>query len=328
MADGGEGTVAVFLEAGAQPCAMHVRGPLGDPVEAVFALRDDGTAIIEMATASGLVLLPPERYDPLHADTFGTGQLIGAALDAGARRILVGIGGSATNDAGTGMLRSRGVRFLKADGSEIGAGIAEYAALREIDTSRLDSRLGQTSVAVACDVDNPLTGPTGASFTYAAQKGASAQQIELLDRVLAHIADVAARTLGRDLRDVPGAGAAGGLGFALIAFLNARMERGVELIARERNLPHLLDGATLCATGEGRIDAQTLHGKTVLGVAELASLRGVPTVAFGGGVDAATARVLEDGARDAMAHAAEFLERAAAQFARDYVGFAGEGSRS
>jgi glycerate 2-kinase len=340
MADGGEGTIEVFLESGARRCSARVRGPLGDPVDAPFALRDDGLAIVEMAAASGLALLQRAEYDPLRADTFGTGQLIAAALDVGARRLLIGIGGSATNDAGTGMLRALGVRFLNAREDEITGGILSYGELSRIDMSRLDPRLHGIAVSVACDVDNPLTGPRGASHVYAAQKGADATQIEQLDRTLSHIADVTARTTGLDVREVPGAGAAGGLGFALVAFLGAQIERGVRLIARERNLPKLLDGAALCATGEGRIDAQTLYGKTVLGVAELASERSVPVVAFGGSVEPEALRNLEargiavraiapvNESEAAMSHAAEFLARAAEMFARDYAGFAGEGSRS
>ncbi len=284
MADGGEGTVDVFLERGATRATARVRGPLGDPVEAVYALAG-GTAIVEMASASGLGLLEPSQYDPMRADTFGTGELIRAALDAGARRLIVAIGGSATNDAGTGMLRALGVRFLDADGAEIGAGMASYERLATIDLRALDQRLAGARIDVAVDVDNPLCGPDGAAHTFAAQKGATPEQIAQLDRVLAHIADVAERTLRRDYRNQPGAGAAGGLGFALLAFLGAHMEPGVALIAREWNLAELLRGAALCMTGEGRIDAQTLHGKTVSGVAAFARAQNVPVIAFGGAVD-------------------------------------------
>jgi glycerate 2-kinase len=291
MADGGEGTVEVFLERGAARKTARVRGPLGAPVDAVYAL-DGETAILEMASASGLALLERTRYDPMHADTFGTGQLIEAALETGARRIIIGIGGSATNDGGTGMLRAVGVRFLDTAGVALDGGIGEYARLDFIDLRGLDKRIESTPIEVAVDVDNPLCGPSGASHMFAAQKGASPEQIDRLDTILAHIADVTERTIHRDVRNVPGAGAAGGLGFALMAFLNARLERGVELIARECGLEKLLSGAWLCLTGEGKIDLQTLHGKTVAGVAEIARRCGVRVIAFGGAVDADAAKQL------------------------------------
>ncbi|HEV7179045.1 MAG TPA: glycerate kinase [Candidatus Baltobacteraceae bacterium] len=326
MADGGEGTVEVFLERGAVRKSARVRGPLGRAVDAVFAL-DGQTAIVEMASASGLGLLDESEYDPMHADTFGTGELIAAALDAGAKRLIVGIGGSATNDAGTGMLRALGVRFLDASGAEIRGGIEQYERLHTIDVKHLDPRISATEISVAVDVDNPLCGERGASHTFAAQKGASAQQIEILDRVLAHIAGVAEGTLHHDYRDAPGAGAAGGLGFALLAFLHATMEPGVQLIARECGLDELLARASLCMTGEGKIDEQTLHGKTVFGVGEIARKRGIKVVAFGGAVDP---RAASDLARrginvvaiapegtpveESIRNAATFLEQAAKNY--------------
>lgn len=281
MADGGEGTVDVFLARGAEAKRVAVRGPLGDPVEATIALRGD-TAILEMSSASGMRLLEPARYDPVRADTFGTGQLIEAALDAGAKRLIVGLGGSATNDAGTGMLRALGVRFRAADGSEIDGPTTAYERLTSIDLRGLDPRLAGVRFLAATDVDNPLCGRDGAARTFAAQKGANADEIERLDAVLSHVADVAAATLRRDERDAPGAGAAGGLGFALIAFLGATAESGVALVAREWGLKTLLHGAVVCMTGEGKIDAQTLHGKTVSGVASVARACGVPVIAFAG----------------------------------------------
>jgi glycerate kinase len=293
MADGGEGTVAAFVARGAQRRTVAVRGPLGATVNAAFAL-DGRTGVIEMAAASGLGLLEKAEYDPTRTDTFGTGQLIEAALDAGARRLILGIGGSATNDAGTGMLRALGVRFFDARGNRLEDGILAYDDLASIDVRGLDARLADTELAVAVDVDNPLCGPTGAAYTFAAQKGAGPSQIAALDRVIAHIADVAAQTLHHDARDVPGAGAAGGLGFALVAFLGAAMEPGVRLIARECGLDERLRGAALCLTGEGKIDAQTLHGKTVYGVGELARNAGVPVVAFGGAIESGIAAKLAE----------------------------------
>ncbi|HEY1654778.1 MAG TPA: glycerate kinase [Candidatus Tumulicola sp.] len=281
MADGGEGTVDVFLERGAVREVTRVRGPLGAPVDAVYALHGD-TATVEMASASGLGLLEPSQYDPIHADTFGTGELIKAALDAGARHRIVGIGGSSTNDAGTGMLRALGVRFLDAHDRGIEGGILSYQNLRAIDLRGFDGRISRARIEVAVDVDNPLCGPDGATFTFASQKGAASEQLEQLDRTLAHIADVVAQTIGQDYRNARGAGAAGGPGFALLAFLGAKLEPGVRLIARESGLEELLIGANLCMTGEGKIDLQTLHGKTVDGVAKMAQERDVPAIAFAG----------------------------------------------
>ena len=331
MADGGEGTVEAFLDRGAQPITARVRGPLGQSVDAIFAL-DGHTAIVEMSSASGLGLLDRSQYDPTKTDTFGTGGLISAALSAGARRIIAGLGGSATNDAGTGMLRALGVRFFDANGDELREGILTYERVASIDLDGLDKRVKNVRIDAAVDVDNPLCGPNGASRTFAAQKGATPEQVERLDAVLEHIADVVSHTLGHDERNSPGAGAAGGLGFALVAFLNAKLERGVRLIADEAGLPQMLRGASLCMTGEGKIDMQTLHGKTVAGVAEIAKERGVPVIAFGGKVEEdAKAALSERGVKavqtapsempgeQAMARAAEFLEEAAASAAKDFL---------
>jgi glycerate 2-kinase len=293
MADGGEGTVEAFLSIGWTRRAALVHGPLGKSIEAAYAVKRSA-AVIEMASASGLGLLNKAEYDPMHADTFGTGELIRAAIDAGAQRLILGIGGSATNDAGTGMLRALGARFLDAKGSLLETGIGSYDRLARIDLDGLDPRLAAVSFVVAVDVDNPLFGNEGAARTFAAQKGASPEEIATLDRVMEHVADVTERTVGRDVRNAPGAGAAGGLGFALLAFLSAQMEAGVALIARELHLGDKLDGARLCMTGEGKIDKQTLHGKTIVGVSDLARARNVPVIAFGGAVDPAARKPLED----------------------------------
>jgi glycerate 2-kinase len=327
MADGGEGTVQAFLDGGARPQSVRVSGPLGDAVEAVYALTNDD-AVVELASSSGLALVPPERRDIMRANTAGFGELIGAVLDAGARRIVAGIGGSATNDVGTGMLRALGVRFLDRESRLIEGPMTAFALLESIDATRLDPRVTQVACDVASDVDNPLTGERGAAAVFAAQKGASSAQIAELEAIAERIAQVTAESLGRDVRNEPGAGAAGGTGFALLAFLGARMHPGVELIARERGLPELLDGASLCATGEGKIDMQTLGGKTVAGVARLARERGVPVVAFAGKVEDDARRAL--GARgvdvrqiapaamsaaEAMARAPALLESAAYEYA-------------
>ncbi len=331
MADGGEGTVDVFLARGAERETAVVCGPLGARVDAVYAMSSDH-AVLEMASASGLGLLDPSQYDPMHADTYGTGDLMLAALHRGAKRLILGIGGSATNDAGIGMLRALGVRFRDSDGATIDGGIESYLRLEAIDMRELDSSLRGVPIEVAVDVDNPLCGANGAARTFAAPKGANDREIEVLDQVLSHFADVAATTLGHDMRDVAGAGAAGGLGFALLAFLGATMQPGVALIAREAKLDERLDGAALCMTGEGKIDAQTLHGKTVAGVGKLAHAHNVPVVAFGGAVDDEAASALEArgitvvriaprnmAVEESMKRAAELLETAAATATRNVL---------
>jgi len=283
MADGGEGTVAAVLAAtGGQWRSTAVSGALGEPLDAAWGWLPDATAVIEMAAAAGLEQTPPARRDPLRAGSGGVGQLVRAALDAGARRIILGLGGSATNDGGAGLLAALGVRFLDADGRDLPPGGAALARLARIDTQGMDPRLAGVQVDIASDVDNPLCGPQGASHTFGPQKGASPAQVALLDDSLARLADVCARHLGRDWRDAPGAGAAGGLGFAAHAFLNARFRPGVELVAELGKLAQAMEGAALAFTGEGRMDAQTLRGKTPAGVARIARQAGVPVVALAG----------------------------------------------
>ncbi|HXP93563.1 MAG TPA: glycerate kinase [Candidatus Binatia bacterium] len=286
MADGGEGTVEAFLDGGARKVSAAVHGPLGETLEAQYAL-DGTTAIIESALASGLVLIPPERRDAMHASSFGTGELLRAALDAGAKRVVIGIGGSASSDGGAGLLQALGFALLDVNGKPLGPGGAALAGLASLSSESADPRLTSLTIDVASDVDNPLTGPAGASAVFGPQKGARPSDVAALDAALDHFADVVARATGRDLRDSPGAGAAGGMGFALIALLGASIRPGVELIAELRGLSNALEGAALCLTGEGRIDEQTLHGKTVDGVARLARARDVPVLAFGGSVDSA-----------------------------------------
>ena len=284
MADGGEGTVAAFIEGGAVPVQRSVRGPLGAPIDAVFA-RDDGVTVIEMASASGLALLASRELDALNASSFGTGELIRAALDDGASRIVVGIGGSATTDGGAGMLIALGARLLDAANEPIAPGGAHLADVATIELNELDPRLRDVTLEVASDVDNPLCGPDGAAAIFGPQKGAGADDVARLDRALEHFANVAAGVVERDVRDEPGAGAAGGLGFAFLAFLHARLRPGVEIIAELRGLDAALARASLCLSGEGRIDRQTLRGKTVAGVAGIARRNRVPVIAFGGSVE-------------------------------------------
>ena len=283
MADGGDGTVEAFLADGATPRRVTVRGPLGEPVEATYA-QTGRTAVIEMAAASGLALLDG-RLDARAATTRGTGELVRDALDAGATRIVLGIGGSATTDGGAGALAALGARFLDAEGNELEPSPAALAAVARIDLRGLDPRLAATEIAIACDVDNPLLGEHGAAAVYGPQKGASPEDVAFLDQVLARLADAMREATGRDLCELPGAGAAGGLGWALAAACGARLERGVTLVAEVCGLAAALRGADLCFTGEGRVDEQTLRGKVVDGVAALAKETGVPVIAFGGSVD-------------------------------------------
>ena len=284
MADGGDGTVEAFLAGGATARRVRVHGPMGEWVEATYACEGT-TAVLEMAAASGLVLLPRRKRDVRRASTRGTGELLRDALDGGARTIVLGIGGSATTDGGVGALAALGARFLDAGGAELQAIPGAMIALAQVDLAGLDPRLTEVDLAIACDVDNPLLGPHGAAAIYGPQKGATRDDVPFLDGVLAGLADAMAAATGRDVRDLPGAGAAGGLGWGLASACGARLESGVALVAQVRGLANALAAADYCFTGEGRIDEQTLHGKVVAGVAALARAAGVPTIAFGGSVD-------------------------------------------
>ncbi|WP_122848064.1 glycerate kinase [Pseudomonas viridiflava] len=284
MADGGEGTIEAVLDAcEGQWMSTQVSGPLGDSVAAQWGwLAQSRTAIIEMAMASGLQLLTRAQRDACLTSTEGTGQLISAALDAGAQRVILAIGGSATNDGGSGMLSALGARFLDRNDQPLPRGGRALTDLARIDLSDLDPRLANVRVEIAADVDNPLCGPTGASHIFGPQKGASPDQVLALDAALAHFADHSARTLGRDLRDSPGSGAAGGMGFAAKAYLNASFRAGVEVVADLTGLEQALVGADLVITGEGRFDAQTLRGKTPLGVARVAQRQRIPVIVLAG----------------------------------------------
>ncbi|MDD2047848.1 glycerate kinase [Pseudomonas putida] len=284
MADGGEGTMeAIIAACGGELRREHVRGPLGEPVQAGWGwLAESRTAIIEMAQASGLQLLSLAQRDACRSSTFGTGQLIAAALDAGARRIILAIGGSATNDAGSGMLRALGLRLLDAHGHSLVEGGLALAQLARLDASGLDPRLAGVQLEVAADVDNPLCGNNGASAIFGPQKGASPEQVQALDQALGHFADHCAQLLGEDVRDFPGCGAAGGMGFAAKAFMQATFRPGIDVVAELAGLEQAVQGADLVITGEGRFDAQTLRGKTPFGVARIARRHGVPVVVIAG----------------------------------------------
>ena len=286
MADGGEGTVeALVFSTHGRIITTEVTGPLGQRVTAQWGILGDGvSAVVEMAAASGITLVPPEKLNPLVATTYGTGELIRAALHADCRRIIIGIGGSATNDGGAGTAQALGAKLLDEKGDELPWGGAALVRLRRIDVSGLDPRLAEFQVIAACDVNNPLCGEQGASRVYAPQKGATEEMCQQLDEALANYAEVIKRDLGTDVTDIPGAGAAGGLGAGLVAFLGAKLISGVEIVSEAVGLANHLKGAGLVFTGEGRIDAQTLFGKTVTGVAAKAKEFRIPVVAIAGEV--------------------------------------------
>ena len=296
MADGGEGTAATLVAAtGGRHVPATVVGPLGNPVESSFGLLGDGTtAVVELAAASGLELVPVTERDVHRSGTSGTGELVRAALDAGVTRVIVGIGGSATNDGGAGLLAALGARVLDASGGPVRPGGEGLHAVERIDWSGLDPRLRDVRMDVACDVDNPLLGPRGASAVFGPQKGASDDDVADLEAALARWADVVAVS-GTDHRDTPGAGAAGGTGFALLQ-VGAVLRPGVELVADVVGLRAAVEGADLVVTGEGRVDAQTLHGKTPAGVLAQGRALGVPVVVVGGSVGDGAEEVLEAGA--------------------------------
>ncbi|NNB17178.1 glycerate kinase [Pseudomonas fragi] len=303
MADGGEGTVEAIVAAGnGQLRRNHVQGPLGAPVEAHWGwLPDSHTAIIEMAEASGLQLLKPEQRNACITSTFGTGELIRAALDAGARRVILAIGGSATNDAGAGALQALGLGLFDAQGNSLPRGGLALAHVARIELAGLDPRLAEVRFEIAADVNNPLCGEHGASAIFGPQKGASAEQVRLLDQALGHFADHCANVLPKDVRHEPGSGAAGGLGFAAKAFFGAQFRAGVEVVAELVGLAEAVKGADLVITGEGRFDAQTLRGKTPFGVASIARAEGVPVVVLAGTLGEGYQALYEHGINAAFA---------------------------
>ena len=284
VADGGDGTLETLVDStGGTVESLTVTGPLGEPVMAGWgALGDDNTALVEMARTSGLAMVPPDRRDPRITTTYGLGEVIRAALDARFRSFVIGIGGSATNDAGAGMAQALGVRLLDADGADLPFGGTALSALDRIDLGGLDPRTAESEVLVACDVSNPLTGPNGASAVYGPQKGATPAMVEELDAALEHFAAVVKRDVGASVRDVPGSGAAGGLGGGLIAFLGGRLERGVDIVLEVLRLEEQLEGADLVITGEGCMDFQTVFDKAPVGVARRAAARGIPVIAVSG----------------------------------------------
>ena len=284
VADGGEGTMeALHQTLGGRKVTLSVSDPLGRPVDASYVILDDGnTAVLEMSAASGLTLLTPAERNPSKTSTLGTGELIRDALDKGCRRFLIGIGGSATNDAGMGMLHALGYRFKDADGSELPPSGASMIRVASINVSSLHPALAEAEFVVACDVKAPLYGPDGAAYVFAPQKGADRDMVESLDLGLRNFADVSAVAMGYDYADAEGSGAAGGLGYAFRQFLGARLESGVDMVLDAICFDQIIESADLVITGEGRIDSQTVTGKTPYGVAQRAARYGIPVVAIAG----------------------------------------------
>lgn len=298
MADGGEGTVQSLVDvSGGKVVEKTVHDPLGRRVKSFFGMMGDGrTAVIEMAAASGLPMLRQGERNPRITSTIGTGELILEAIGMGARRVIMGIGGSATNDGGRGMAEALGARFLGSDGRPLTEpGGAALHGLASIDISGLDKRLSGVEFIVACDVDNPLTGPKGASAVYGPQKGATPSDVEYLDAALANYAHVVKRQLGRDVSEVPGAGAAGGLGAGLMTFCGATLRRGVEIVVEATGLTEKCKGADLVISGEGRTDFQTKFGKTPMGVAKAAKVHKIPVILISGSIAAGARDLYELG---------------------------------
>ncbi|MCQ4084636.1 glycerate kinase [Streptomyces sp. RB6PN25] len=334
VADGGDGTVDAAVAAGFERRTAQVTGPLGDQVTAAYALRE-ATAVVEMAEASGLRHLPKGVFAPLTATTYGTGELLRAVLDAGARTIVLGVGGSATTDGGAGMLAALGARFTDAEGAPVGPGGGALASIAAADLSGLDPRLAETEVILASDVDNPLRGPKGAPAVYGPQKGASEADVAALDAALGRYAQVLGEALGPaalDAAEAPGAGAAGGIGYGAMVGLRASFRPGVEVLFELLGFAEALERADFVITGEGSLDEQTLHGKAPAGVAQAARAKGVDVVAVCGRLALTPGTLggagirrgyplleLEPDPALCMANAGALLERVAERIARDFL---------
>ena len=331
VADGGDGTLDAAVAAGFERVTTTATGPTGDPVATAWARKGD-TAVVEMADVSGLVRLPGGRLEPMTATSRGTGELIVAALDAGVQRVVLGIGGSACTDGGAGVVQALGGRLLDPDGHELAQGGGALADLHSLDLSGLPERLAEVEFVVACDVDNPLTGPTGAAAVYGPQKGADEAQVRALDDGLTRFADLVAEGTGGDVRDTPGAGAAGGVGFAALAVLGATLRPGIDLMLELLDFERHLEGVDVVVVGEGSLDRQTLHGKAPVGVARMAHAAGARVVAVCGvrrlgddelraaGIDAAYALTdIEPDPERCMTDAAALLERVARESLAGHV---------
>jgi glycerate kinase len=334
VADGGEGTLDSLVAATqGRKVAAVVTGPLGDPVKAEYGWLGDGiTCVIEMASASGLCLVPSERRNPLQATTYGTGELIKLALDEGCRSFILAIGGSATNDGGIGMIQALGMRLTDKDGNSVGFGGSELGRIEAIDDAQWDPRIEESTFLIASDVQNPLVGLHGASHVFGPQKGASPEMVERLDQGMHRWADRVESKTGIRLHDYPGAGAAGGIGGAFIAFFPAVMKRGIDIVIEYTGLRNALQGADLAFTGEGQIDEQTASGKTPMGVAQEAMKYGVPTMVLAGSIGSGIDVLYKYGIKsihsivsgpmtlqEAMERAPELLAQRAEQVMRTYL---------
>ena len=332
VADGGDGTLEALVGTSGSFFEAQVTGPLGESVRAQWGVMPDGkTAVIEMARASGLALVPPERRDPRITTSYGAGELIGEALDKGCREIIIGVGGSATNDAGAGMAQALGASLIDYAGKQVRFGGAALSNLSHVELGDLDPRLRECRIRVAADVNNPLCGPLGAAAVYGPQKGATPEMVGLLDSALAHFAEIVERDLGVNLMHLPGAGAAGGAGGGLVALLGARLESGAALVCDALNLEEHLYGADLAIVGEGKMDDQTVYNKAPIVVAQRARKLGLPAVAVAGSLGEGHQAVLEHGINDvesatppdlpldeAMQRADELVAEAAERVTRRY----------
>lgn len=330
IADGGDDTMDVLLSSGGRVCETQVLDPLRRPIRAQFGLLGDGgAAIVEMARASGLKLLKNDELNPLVTTTYGTGQLIAAAIKAGAKRLIIGIGGSATNDGGVGCAQALGLRIEDETGQTVPGEGGALGRVTRIDTIGMMTELGRVEILVACDVDNPLLGPRGASAVFGPQKGATPEKVQTLEANLAHFYALAADTLGIDSRERPGAGAAGGLGAGLMTFLKAEPRKGIDLVLDYLDLPKRLKRVDWVITAEGRMDAQTLRGKGPIGIARRSLEHGVPTIALAGSLGDGEEELYQAGLlavlpiipgpmslNEAMSRGPELLEAAALRIGR------------
>lgn len=324
LSDGGEGLVDSLVRAtGGEIRREQVKGPLREPMEACWGVLGDGvTGVIEMAAASGLVLIPQEKRNPMLTTTYGTGELIRSALQYGCTKLIIGIGGSATNDGGMGMAQALGVKFLDEKGEELGPGGGQLIHLNRIDSSRLDPRLQRVSILAACDVNNPLTGPQGASAVYGPQKGADGEMVQKLDAGLKHFAGIIKRDLGIEVEHVSGAGAAGGMGAGIMAFLLGQLTPGIDLVMDMVGLEKELAHCDLVFTGEGRLDAQSAFGKVPVGVARRARKYGIPVIVLAGSIEVEAENLHQEGITayfsiiDAPISLTEAMQRAAENIQR------------
>lgn len=297
MADGGEGTVQSLVDCtDGKMINVNVKDPLMRDINAFYGMLGDGeTAVIEMASSSGLDLVSNKERNPAKTTTYGTGELIKHAMNNGCRNIIIGLGGSATNDGGTGMLKALGVKFLDENNEDIGLGGGSLSKLQRIDIKGMDHRVKECKITAACDVNNPLCGPEGASYIFGAQKGADEDMIRVLDKNLTHYADVIKKDIGVNIINIPGAGAAGGLGGGLLAFLNVDLQKGIEIVMKVTNLEEKVKDSDIVITGEGMIDYQTSFGKTPYGVAKIAKKYGIPVIAIAGGIGKDTGTLYDKG---------------------------------